>query len=97
MNIGDEGAEALADGLMGNTTLKHLVLTPNSAGITNTGWAAFSRLLCDTSSINNTFRSNHTLEHIGGGYHYVPNPDGSGKLFVLEIVFVAFLLPLSSI
>ncbi|KAK1739913.1 leucine-rich repeat protein, partial [Skeletonema marinoi] len=81
MNIGDEGAEALSDGLMGNTTLKHLVLTPNSAGITSTGWAAFSRLLCDTSSINNTYRSNHTLKHIGGGYHYVPNPDGSDKLF----------------
>ena len=97
MNIGDEGAEALSDGLLGSTTSKHLVLTPNSAGITSTGWAAFSRLLCDTSSINNTFRSNHTLKHIGGGYHYVPNPDGSGKLFVLEIVFVAFLLPLSSI
>eukprot|EP00984_Skeletonema_dohrnii_P013669 scaffold5676_cov87-Skeletonema_dohrnii-CCMP3373.AAC.1 len=28
MNIGDEGAEVLSDGLRGNTTLKHLVLTP---------------------------------------------------------------------
>jgi len=82
MNIGDEGAEALVDGLRGNTTLKHLVLTPDSAGITNTGWAAFSRLLCDTSSINNTYRSNHTLEHIGDDYCYMSNPDGSGKLFL---------------
>mmetsp|Transcript_18251 Transcript_18251/g.28010 ORF Transcript_18251/g.28010 Transcript_18251/m.28010 type:complete len:694 (+) Transcript_18251:49-2130(+) len=81
MNIGDEGAEALADGLMGNTTLKHLVLTPDSAGITSTGWAAFSRLLCDTSSINNTYRSNHTLEHIGDDYHYVSDPFGGPKLF----------------
>mmetsp|Transcript_32267 Transcript_32267/g.65629 ORF Transcript_32267/g.65629 Transcript_32267/m.65629 type:complete len:698 (+) Transcript_32267:77-2170(+) len=82
MNIGDEGAEALVDGLRGNTTLKHLVLTPDSAGITSTGWAAFSRLLCDTSSINNTYRSNHTLEHIGDDYCYMSNPDGSGKLFL---------------
>jgi len=81
MNIGDEGAEALADGLRGNTTLKHLVLTTGSAGITSTGWAAFSRLLCDTSSINNTYRSNHTLEHIGDDYYYVSNPNCSGKLF----------------
>ncbi|KAK1739044.1 hypothetical protein QTG54_010360 [Skeletonema marinoi] len=81
MNIGDEGAEALADGLRGNTTLKHLVLTTGSAGITSTGWAAFSRLLCDTSSINNTYRSNHSLEHIGDGYYHSSNPDGSGKLF----------------
>eukprot|EP00984_Skeletonema_dohrnii_P001637 scaffold526_cov71-Skeletonema_dohrnii-CCMP3373.AAC.1 len=75
INIGDEGAEALADGLRGNTTLRHLVLTPNLAGITNTGWAAFSRLLCDTSSINNTYRSNHTLEHIGDNYCYMSTPD----------------------
>eukprot|EP00985_Skeletonema_marinoi_P007020 scaffold3081_cov165-Skeletonema_marinoi.AAC.1 len=34
MNIGDEGAEALSDGLLGSTTSKHLVLTPNSAGST---------------------------------------------------------------
>mmetsp|Transcript_20290 Transcript_20290/g.30908 ORF Transcript_20290/g.30908 Transcript_20290/m.30908 type:complete len:488 (-) Transcript_20290:107-1570(-) len=81
MNIGDEGVEALADGLMGNTTLKHLVLTPDSAGITGTGWAAFSRLLCDTSSINNTYSSNHTLEHIGDDYHYVSDPFGGPKLF----------------
>jgi len=81
MNIGDEGAEALVDGLRGNTTLKHLVLTPDSAGITSTGWAAFSRLLCDTSSINNTYRSNHTLEHIGDDYHYVSDPFGGAKLF----------------
>mmetsp|Transcript_32266 Transcript_32266/g.65625 ORF Transcript_32266/g.65625 Transcript_32266/m.65625 type:complete len:692 (+) Transcript_32266:195-2270(+) len=81
MNIGDEGAEALVDGLRGNTTLKHLVLTPDSAGITSTGWTAFSRLLCDTSSINNTYRSNHTLEHIGDDYHYVSDPFGGPKLF----------------
>ncbi|KAK1737925.1 leucine-rich repeat protein, partial [Skeletonema marinoi] len=78
MNIGDEGAEALADGLMGNTTLKHLVLTPDSAGITGTGWAAFSRLLCDTSSINNTYSSNHTLEHIGDDYCFISNRFYSG-------------------
>mmetsp|Transcript_17798 Transcript_17798/g.30072 ORF Transcript_17798/g.30072 Transcript_17798/m.30072 type:complete len:687 (+) Transcript_17798:105-2165(+) len=81
MNIGDEGAEALVDGLRGNTTLRHLVLTPNMAGITSTGWTAFSRLLCDTSSINNTYRSNHTLEHIGDDYHYVSDPFGGPKLF----------------
>ena len=78
MNIGNEGAEALADGLMGNTTLKHLVLTPDSAGITGTGWAAFSRLLCDTSSINNTYSSNHTLEHIGDDYCFISNRFHSG-------------------
>ena len=33
------------------------------------GWAAFSRLLCDPSSINNTYLSNHTLENLGGYYN----------------------------
>ena len=81
MNIGDEGAETLADGLMGNTSLKHLVITPISAGITSSGWSAFSRLLCDDSSINNTYQSNHTLEHIGDNYHWTSNPDGGPRIF----------------
>ena len=79
MNIGDDGAEALADGLMGNSTLKHLVITPDSAGITRAGWSAFSKLLCDDSSINNTYQSNHTLEHIGDDYHFMSSPDGSSR------------------
>jgi Ran GTPase-activating protein (RanGAP) involved in mRNA processing and transport len=69
MNIGDDGAEALTAALAGNTSLKHLTISPDSAGITRTGWSAFSKLLCDTSSINNTYQSNHTLEHIGGKYY----------------------------
>jgi hypothetical protein len=70
MRIGDDGSEALAFGLTGNTSLKHLVISPSSAGITATGWFTFSKLLCDTSSINSTYLSNHTLEHIGDNYHY---------------------------
>ena len=34
--------------------------------MTSRGWAAFSKLLCDTTSVNNTYLSNHTLETIGG-------------------------------
>ena len=67
--IGDDGAMALADGLKGNTTLKKLVLSPRFARITSVGWSAFSKLLCDKSSINNTYRSNHTLEQIGDEYY----------------------------
>eukprot|EP00985_Skeletonema_marinoi_P029611 scaffold28378_cov223-Skeletonema_marinoi.AAC.15 len=37
------------------------------SGVTNVGWAAFSKLLCDTSSINNTYLSlsNHSIRTIG--------------------------------
>eukprot|EP00984_Skeletonema_dohrnii_P014717 scaffold6228_cov144-Skeletonema_dohrnii-CCMP3373.AAC.7 len=63
MDIGDEGAEVLAEGLRGNKSLTKLMF--DCTDVTDMGWAAFSRLLCDTSSVNNTYLSNHTLEVIG--------------------------------
>ena len=65
INFGDEGMIALAEGLTGNKSLKQLTFDTDAASITSVGWSAFSRLLCDTSTINNTFLSNHTLELIG--------------------------------
>ena len=57
--IGNEGATAIADSLANNTKLKALVLgsnpfEPSAVGI-------FCRALCNTSSVNDTYRSNHTL------------------------------------
>ena len=66
MHLGDDGATILANGLIGNNSLTKLELSPTDSGITARGWAAFSRLLCDTSSVNNTYLSNHTLQQIGG-------------------------------
>ncbi len=82
MRIGDDGSEALASGLMGNTSLKHLVISPDSAVITATGWATFSKLFCDISSINSTYHlSNHTLEHIGDNYYYTKSCSDGMKVF----------------
>eukprot|EP00984_Skeletonema_dohrnii_P031463 scaffold23977_cov123-Skeletonema_dohrnii-CCMP3373.AAC.3 len=64
-DFGDEGAVALADGLMGNKSLTSLHFIPHQSGITNAGWAAFSKLLCDPSSINSTYLSNHNIGTIG--------------------------------
>ena len=64
-NIGDDEARIFANALKSNTTLKTLSLSNSRIGITSEGWAPFSKLLCDTSSINNTFLSNHTLENFG--------------------------------
>ena len=61
-NIGDEGALVFANALTNNSTLEHLYLT--NCGVTPDGWAP--RLLCDTSSVNNTYLSNHTLKTISG-------------------------------
>eukprot|EP00574_Skeletonema_japonicum_P002513 CAMPEP_0201727446 /NCGR_PEP_ID=MMETSP0593-20130828/12401_1 /ASSEMBLY_ACC=CAM_ASM_000672 /TAXON_ID=267983 /ORGANISM="Skeletonema japonicum, Strain CCMP2506" /LENGTH=85 /DNA_ID=CAMNT_0048219261 /DNA_START=1 /DNA_END=255 /DNA_ORIENTATION=+ len=33
--------------------------------MTSAGWQSFATLLCDTSSVNNTYLSNHTLKLIG--------------------------------
>ncbi len=59
----DDVAVALADVLKGNKSLKRLLF--NSDDLTAVGWSAFSELLCDTSSVDNTHASNHTLQAIG--------------------------------
>ena len=59
-HVGDEGALIFANALATNRKLKELELW--LAGITAKGWSSFPKVLCDTSSINTTFLSNHTLE-----------------------------------
>eukprot|EP00984_Skeletonema_dohrnii_P018038 scaffold8338_cov72-Skeletonema_dohrnii-CCMP3373.AAC.2 len=64
--IGDEGMEALAQGLVGNQSLTSLYLSDlhDDVSITSAGWVVFSRALCDTSSVNSTYLSNHTIHNI---------------------------------
>ena len=66
-NIDNEGALILANALPANCKLNELNLVSYSDnnGITAEGWSNFAKVLCDTSSINNTFLSNHTLENFG--------------------------------
>jgi len=69
-NLGDGGALIFANALRGNYKLKYLDL---SGGISREGWTPFSKLLCDTSSVNNTYLSNHTLGCLGMGMtHLMP-------------------------
>ena len=63
-NMGNDGALVFANALKYNSTLKTLLLS--GSGITSEGWAPFSKLLCDISSVNKTYLSNHTLETIHG-------------------------------
>eukprot|EP00985_Skeletonema_marinoi_P000614 scaffold224_cov108-Skeletonema_marinoi.AAC.12 len=62
INIGDDGAEVLARGLIGNKVLR--CLDEGDIAITPVGWYAFSTALCDTSSVNNTYLSNHTVQEL---------------------------------
>ena len=63
--LGDEGVAALANALAINKRLKKLRIENNSA-VTVSGWGALSTILCNTSSIDATYQSNHTLEKMWG-------------------------------
>lgn len=64
LRLSNEEAAALADALKGNKSITTLNLRGSQRNMTYTDWSAFSKLLCDTSSINNTYLSNHTLTNI---------------------------------
>ena len=66
-DINDVDAAALAHGLAKNKSLEKLWFDPSEddCRMTSAGWHSFATLLCDTSSINNTYLSNHTLKLIG--------------------------------
>jgi len=59
--IDDNCATILANSLKGNRKLRTMGLHGRAMPITESGWDAFSRVLCNTSSINATSLSNHTL------------------------------------
>ena len=69
-NIDDEAATMFAGALANNHTLQKLDLD-NNPSITAVGWESLSKTLCDTSSVNATFLSNHTL------YYVSPNAAGN--------------------
>ena len=73
---------ALVSALASNNKLEGLYLYcdgESGAEIYRIGWSAFSRTLCNTSSINATYSSNHTLKVIGG-YLSGTIPDGVSSL-----------------
>ena len=74
INVCDDEAEVLANGLIGNRSLTELGFSPTDSGITARGWAAFYKLLCDTSGVNSTYLSNHILVHVGNYYGMPDTP-----------------------
>ena len=60
ISFNDEGATTLANSLTNNSKLKRLDLSHNQIGRSAEG--AFSRLLCNTSSISDIYASNQTLK-----------------------------------
>eukprot|EP00984_Skeletonema_dohrnii_P029441 scaffold20067_cov134-Skeletonema_dohrnii-CCMP3373.AAC.4 len=80
-NFGDDGVEALGSALAGNKSLTCLsvsssdVFMTESYGFVESEWKVFKRILCDTSSINNTYLSNHTITEVGTLLLDHPPPD----------------------
>ena len=62
-NIGNKGAAILAESLRNNRRLT--VMNLGACNITNKGRNAFLSVLCDTTNINATHGSNHTLQRLG--------------------------------
>ena len=61
-SINDEVMHSFADALANNNKLRELNVGKEYTDITPDGYAAMTNLLCNKSSILNTFNSNHTLE-----------------------------------
>ena len=69
-NINDDTVIAITNTLSQNKTLKCLSLDDcadedDNLSITERSWGALSTLLCNKTSIMNTFYSNHTLQNLG--------------------------------
>ena len=64
--IDEEGIESIIVALDGNTRLKELTITSDHDidEDNRTWWYLLDTILCDKTSINRTFSSNHTLEDI---------------------------------
>ena len=62
-NVDNEALAAFANALANNHTLHALNLWGNLS-ITAVGWQALSKILCNTSRVNATFLSNHTLQYV---------------------------------
>jgi len=61
--IYDESLAQISLSLQKNVTLREFIVDTKS--LTNTGWDIMSSLVCNTSSINSTYSSNHTLYKFG--------------------------------
>ena len=66
INIGDEGALVFAYALVHNKSLSKLCF--DTWSITDVGWNALSTALCDSTSANSIYLSNHSLREMPSSY-----------------------------
>ena len=79
--INNEGATTIANSLTNNNKLQKLYLAGNPIDpIDRSVQDVFSNILCNTSNINNTYSSNHTLESL-----YLPQEHGQNLQSLLSL------------
>jgi hypothetical protein len=61
-SVNDEVMQSFSDALVNNTKLKEFNVRMTS--ISSNGFAAFTHLLCNSTSILTTYQSNHTIEEL---------------------------------
>ena len=67
-NINDEVAISFANALINNKRLKTLDFgLINNLSVTARGWAALANVLCNKSSLNSIYNSNHIVSNVGWG------------------------------
>ena len=81
--INIEGATTLANSLIDNTTLREFRLWNNPVPYPSVK-ELFSELLCDKSSVNNTYSSNHTLEMLYAPHYHQYKNDNLTKLLKMN-------------
>jgi len=64
-NITDKEMAHMAQSLRVNNGRLETLDLGDISSVTNAGWAHFSRVLCDKSSVTTIFSSNHTLRSLG--------------------------------
>jgi len=79
---------AFAEALVHNCTLDQLFMGYTMRSFTPETWMAFTKLLCNTSSINATYQSNHKLwiEILDGGYTGTLNGDNKKHVAMNKIL-----------
>ena len=65
VNMNDVTVIGFANALVNNTETKTLQLGYTGSRVTLRGWKALASVLCNKSSIDSIYRSNHTLQDVG--------------------------------
>ena len=86
-DVNDEGCRVLANSLVNNKNLRTLAVidfSSDTTTMTSIGWECFLSILRNTSDINSTLNSNHSLERLWNPRNEAPDDIPEDLLFCLQ-------------